>query len=212
MKKILLIEDRHKRQRLFRQQTDIKFEDYNDILDNCIEDKYNAFLSEMLIGSFDLSSYDIIISHKSAFADANELILKKLTDHCKKHSKSLVLFSGGIVGNYYTSDEYEVLELNSKTFYSQNLALYLETIKTDNDNLLMLAYGKQWELNIILKVIESINLYIDTKDVTLRKYIDVPSLESINIISRTIDLNDEMEKIIDFRDYLLDIVKGLADE
>ena len=153
MKKVLLIEDRYKRQRLFSQQTGIELEKYSDILDNCIEDKYNAFLNEMLIGDFDLSPYDIIITHKSAFGDDNDNVLKKLQEHCKKHSKPLVLFSGGIVGNYYNSEVYEVMELNSKTFYSQNLILFLDAIKEQNENLLMLSYGRQWKLNIILNVI-----------------------------------------------------------
>jgi hypothetical protein len=107
---------------------------------------------------------------------------------------------------------YEVLELNSKTFYSQNLTLFLDAIKEKNDNLLMLSYGKQWQLNIILNVIESLNLYIDTKDIKLRKYIAIGSLEPINLVNRTIDLNGDMGKIIDFRDDLLNIVKDVADE
>ncbi len=212
MKKVLLIEDRYKRQQLFRQQTGIELEKYSDILDNCIEDKYNAFLNEMLMGGFDLSSYDIIVTHKSAFGDNNDLILKKLTEHCKKHAKTLVLFSGGIVGNYYNSEVYEVLELNSKIFYSQNLILFLEAIKEENENLLMLSYGRQWKLNIILNVIESLNLYIDTEDVDLRKYVDICSLEPINIACDTIDLNDKMDKIIKFKDCLLNIVRDAVDE
>ncbi len=212
MKKVLLIEDRYKRQRLFRQQTGIELEKYSDILNNCIEDKYNAFLNEMFLGNFDLSSYNIIITHKSAFGDDNDVILKKLKKHCKRYTIPLVLFSGGIVGNYYNSDVYEVLELNSKTFYSQNLILFLEAIKEQNENLLMLSYGKQWKLNIILNVIESLNLYIDTEDVLLRKYVDISSLEPINIVCDTIDLKDKMKKIITFRDCLLNIVRDAADE
>ena len=212
MKKVLLIEDRYKRQQLFRKQTGIKLEKYSDILDNCIEDKYNAFLNEILLSEFDLTSYDIIITHKSAFGEDNDVILKTLTEHCKKYTKPLVLFSGGIVGNYYNREVYEVLELNSKTFYSQNLTLFLDAIKEENENLLMLPYGRQWQLNIILNVIESLNLYIDTKDVELRKYVDIGSLEPIKMVNSTIDLNDDMDKIKDFRDYLLNIVKDVANE
>jgi hypothetical protein len=212
MKKVLLIEDRYKRQQLFKKETGIDLEKYSDILDNCIEDKYNTFLNEMLIDNFDLGYYDVIITHKSAFGADNDVILTKLTEHCKKNAKPLVLFSGGIVGNYYNREVYEVLELNSKTFYSQNLTLFLDAIKEKNDNLLMLSYRKQWQLNIILNVIESLNLYIDTKDIELRKYIDIDSLEPINLVNKTIDLNGDMEKIIDFRDGLLNIVKDVADE
>lgn len=212
MKKILLIEDRYKRQRLFSQQTGIELEKYSDILNNCIEDKYNEFMNEILIDDFNLGSYDIIVTHKSAFGDDNGVIIEKLEKHCEKYNKPLVLFSGGIVGSYYNSEVYKVLELNSKTFYSRNLILFLEAIKKENENLLMLPYGKQWKLNIILNVIENLNLYIDTKDVDLRKYVDMDSLTSINIACDSIDINDEMKKVIAFRDCLLTIVKDAANE
>ncbi len=212
MKKILLIEDRTRRQQLFTIQTGIKLENFSDILDNCIEDKYNEFLNEMLQGIYDLNTYDIIISHKSAFGDNNGSVLKKLEEHCKEYDKSLVLFSGGIVGNYYNSEEYEVLELNSKTFYSKNLALFLEAVKKQNENLLMLCYGTQWKANIMLNILENLNLYIDTEDDKLFKYIKMNKLEQLDISCGIININDDMKKVIHFRDCLLEIVKDLANE
>ena len=212
MKKILLIEDRYDRQHRFKLQTGIDLEKYRDVLDNCIEDKYIEFLNEMLQGTYDLNTYDIIISHKSAFGDNNSILLKKIEDHCREYGKPFILFSGGIVGNYYNSEVYEVLELNSKTFYSQNLPLFLEAIKDKNENLLMLSYGKQWKANIILNILENLNLYIDTVDDELFKYIDMSKLEQIDIGCDTININDEMKKVMNFRDCLLDIVKDLIDE
>ena len=208
MEKILLIEDRYTRQKRFSLETGIDLEKYSDILDNCIEDQYNAFLNEMLAGTYDLAFYDIIISHKSI--DAR--ILKQIEDHCKSYAKPLVLFSGGIVGNYYNGDVYEVLELNSKTFYSQNLTLFLDALRKNEENLLMLSYGKQWKANLILNVLESLNLYIDTEDKELFKYIDMSKLTQIDTECDQINTNDNMEKMIKFRDCLLNTVKGFADE
>jgi hypothetical protein len=212
VKKILLIEDRYERQYLFRQQTGIDLEKYNNILDNCIEDKYNTFINDILIGDFNLGAYDIIITHKSAFGNDNDIILKKLEKHCQGHNKPLVLFSGGIVGNYYNSEVYEVLELNSKIFYSQNLVLFIEAIKEQNENILMLAYGRRWKLNIILNVIENLNLYIDTKDFDLRKYVNINSLEPLNIMCDFVSINDSIEKLTEFRDCLLNIVRDEIDD
>ena len=45
MKKILLIEDRHTRQKRFSLETGINLENYSDVLDNYIEDDYNAFFN-----------------------------------------------------------------------------------------------------------------------------------------------------------------------
>ncbi len=213
MKKILLIEDRHTRQKRFSLETGIDLEKYSDILDNCIEDQCNAFLNEMLSNTYDFTPYDIVIFHKSAFEKDNDnaKILKQIKDHCKSSAKPLILFSGGIVGNYYNSEVYEVLELNSKTFYSQNLTLFLEAVKKSEENLLMLSYGKQWKANLILNVLESLNLYIDTEDIQLFKYIDMNKLTQIDIACSKVDINDDIKKITDFRDCLLDIVKDLAD-
>ena len=212
MKQILLIEDRTRRQQLFSAQTGIKLENFNDILDNRIEDRYDEFLNEILQDNFDLSPYDIIVSHKSAFGDNNGSVLKKLEDHCREYGKSLVLFSGGIVGNYYNNEEYEELGLNSKTFYSQNLTLFLEAVKKQNGNLLMLCYGKEWKLNIMLNVLEHLNRYIDTEIDDLLDKIDLDSLEQIGIECDKININDSMEKMIGFRECLLKIIKGFADE
>ena len=51
--------------------------------------------------------------------------------------------------------------LNSKSFYSQNLELFLEDAKASREeNLLLLAYGKKWKINIILNTLAKINLFI----------------------------------------------------
>ena len=213
MKKILLIEDRTTRQRRFANKTGIKLDKYSNILDNCIDDKYNAILSEMRQDNFDFSSYDIIVSHKSIFSDeSNSDILRKIEDHCKTYKKSLVLFSGGIDGSYYNNEIYEILELNSKTFYSRNLTLFLDAVKKEKNNLLMLSYGEHWKLNILLNVLENLNLYIDTADSELFKDIDLDRLEQIDIVCGNLDINDNMEKVVASRDSLVDIIKGLTDE
>lgn len=212
MKKILLIEDRHTRQKRFSLETGIDLEKYSDILDNCIEGQYNAFLNEMLAGTYDLAPYDIIISHKSAFGNDNGKVLKQIEDHCKSTSKPLILFSGGIVGNYYNSDVYEVLELNSKTFYSQNLTLFLEAVKNNEENLLMLSYGQQWKANLILNVLERLNIYIDTKNNAEFDKIDMSKLVQTGIKYDTVTIRDDMKEVRTFRDCLIGRVKELGDE
>ncbi len=158
---ILLIEDRTERQKLFMRETNIDLDDYNDILDNVIKDKYQKFLQDMEKGTFDLDKYTVIISHKSAFGDDNSIFLQKLEDYCILQEKPFVLFSGGIDTNYYEKTDYELLELNSKLFYSENLKLFLDTAKEKEPNILIMAYGKQWRLNILLNVFEKMNLKIE---------------------------------------------------
>jgi hypothetical protein len=146
MKKILLIEDRAKRQERFMDDTGIDLSKYSDILDNETDKNYYELI---LNEGINLSQYDIIISHKSI--GGNSKVIDKLKEHCKKTNTPLILFSGGISANYYNDDDNFIeMEINSKTFYSQNLEIFLKAVKSENENILMLAYGKRWELNILL--------------------------------------------------------------
>lgn len=158
MKKIALIEDRYKRQTHFLEQNSINIDDYEINLDNFIEEKATNILENIFNNHIDLIEFDIIICHKSV--ENNTLILGNIKDYCKKYQKTLVLFSGGISVNYYDNSEFEFLELNSKTFYSQNLKLFLESIKTYNEDIMMLCYGEQWKQNIVANVLEKTNLFI----------------------------------------------------
>ncbi len=158
MKKIALIEDRYPRQRKFLEQNNINLDKYCDVLENFIEEKASNILENISNDSFDLNEFDIIVCHKSV--KNNTVILGNLKDYCKKSQKTLVLFSGGISVNYYDNSEFELLELNSKTFYSHNLFLFLESIKTNNEDIMMLCYGEQWKQNIVANVLEKTNLFI----------------------------------------------------
>ena len=159
--KIALIEDRVKRQKDFLEKNNINFNSYLDLLDNFIEEKANNLLENIVNDSFDLLKYEIIICHKSVeYDDKNSVIISNLKKYCKSHNKILVLFSGGISVNYYDNSEFEYLELHSKTFYSQNLVLFLEAVKTNNEDIMMLCYGEQWRKNIVANVLEKTNLSI----------------------------------------------------
>ena len=158
---ILLIEDRSERQQLFMKETGIVLNHYSDIVDNIVDLKYEEFLEKFKKNTFDLERYSVIISHKSAFNDDNILMLNKLENYCKSNNKPLVLFSGGIDMNYYDNSEYEIAEINSRVFYSENLKLFIDATKERKENLLILIYGKKWKLNLMLNVLEKVNLFIE---------------------------------------------------
>ena len=117
MRKILLIEDRSHRQKDFLRLSNINLNDYTDILDNKIDNKYEEFIKDIQNDSFDLSIYDVIIAHQSIFINDFKLILGKLKNYCKDNHKKLVLFSGGNETSYI-DDEYEELGLSSEDFYN----------------------------------------------------------------------------------------------
>lgn len=158
MKKILLIEDRYKRQANFLDQNYIDLSNYPNILDNTINEAAANILEDITNNSFDFSIYDIVICHKSV--QNNTIVLSNLKEYCKTNQKTLILFSGGISVNYYDNSEFEYLELNSKTFYSQNLVLFLEAVKDETEDIMMLCYGEHWKQNIVASILEKTNLFI----------------------------------------------------
>ena len=208
MKKIALIEDRYKRQAHFLEQNLINLEDYEDVLENFIEEKASNILENISNDSFDLDKFDIIVCHKSV--ENNTVILGNLKDYCKKFQKTLILFSGGISVNYYDNSEFEFLELNSKTFYSQNLLLFLESIKTNNEDIMMLCYGEQWKQNIVANVLEKTNKLlnkIDDKVIYLKfgNFIDIKKLDKINYNFYTLEIENNRttkNEIENFKDSL----------
>ncbi len=189
MSRILLIEDRTPRQKRFFNETKIDIESYSDILENAIDEGYQKIFDELQNDTFDFDEYSIIISHQSAFGDENTSLISKLEKYCHDTNKTLVLFSGGIDPNYYLKDDdFELLEVNSKIFYSQNLKIFLEDFRSGNFQPLILSYGNRWRLNILLYVLESLNVYLEMmkKDKVLytaflRDNPEMKTMETLNI-------------------------------
>ena len=158
---ILLIEDRHDRQ--FRALNSAKFslEGYDDVLENAIGESYETIYQKLKNDSFEPKSYRAIITHKSAYSDDDRVkILSKLQQHCKREKIPLVYFSGGLESRYHYDTELELIEINSRHFYSNHLKLFLEEVRKGNINPQILLYGKNYKLNIMLNTLEKINLTI----------------------------------------------------
>ena len=211
MKKIALIEDRTKRQELFIEATKIDLDGYLDILDNIIEDSYQEFKDTILKDDCILDKYDIIISHRSAFEDKNSQILSIIEKHCEKFGKPLIYFSGGISVNLYSHDNFDKLILNSKTFYSQNLKIFLDAVKEDKENILMLSYGNNWKLNIVLNNLENVNLFLERyklgkKDIDEFDNSKIRELEQIDFPFFNVKL-ETIDAIKKFRDALVEFIE-----
>ena len=162
---ILLIEDRTERQNRFTSQTgiDLDKKKYTNIIDNKISKEYDKLFAEFKNDNYNLDKYSIIITHRSAFSKKNSEILDKLKEYCKRERKTLIFFSGGISNSVHFTTPFEFLLLNSKTFYSNNLKIFLKDyIKNDKANIRILAYGKDWSINLLLNKLEKINLFICT--------------------------------------------------
>lgn len=209
MKKIAIIDDRAQRQEHFLEKTGIDLNKYMDFLDNFIEEKASNLLENIINNSFDLNAYSYIICHKSV--EKNTLVLSNLKTYCKEHHKTLVLFSGGISVNYYDNSEFELLELNSKTFYSDNLKLFLESARNGKEEVLMLCYGEHWKQNIVANVLEKTNKLLSKLEeekivyAKFASFVEIEKLSKIehNFFELSIDNNRIMKvDIVRFKESL----------
>lgn len=192
MKKILLIDDRARRQYNSTKDTGIDLTNYNDIIDNFTSDSYKQLLKRFRNDDFDmLNDYETIITHRSAYDEINSQVLDILKDICRKEKKKLVFFSGGISSTFYQQEPFEFLLLNSKVLYSKNLKLFLEA---DKPNILMLGYGKKWKLNILLNILEKINKYIESNNANEVLYNKFTNKINIVLLKNFIDIKDPTTK------------------
>lgn len=173
MHKILLIEDRIERQELFSRESGFDFAYYSNFLDN-----------RTSLDGVELEHYSTIICHRSAFGDSDSNVLDNFKDHCKKTQAQLVFFSGGISSTFYSYKDYEFLLLNSKSFYSHNLQIYLDDVlEKGNSNLRLLAYGKNWKINLLLNTLAKVNLFIseniDKEKIKAQRLMTYSQIENI---------------------------------
>jgi len=196
MSKILLIEDQLERQNNFMSFLDFSLTDYKEVLNNAILENYQTISKELKDDIFNFDEYDIIIVHKSAFENEVRTVISKLEHFCKETKKSLVLF-GGDASSYYNNNEYEHLQINSKFFYSENLKLFLDDYIEGNKNLLILSFGKKWQLNIVLNVVEKINFFLEKnndEDIVYQEFrneTDINQLDNIEYSFYKVDVDED---------------------
>lgn len=161
MKKVLLLEDRLKRQETYISDANVDLQEYVDknILDNKIgieytdiTDSFEEFFKE------NVEKYNTIIVHESALKSIDKVDFLK--EFCINNELSLVLFSGGVNFNSYSNEEHELVYLNSRDLYSKNFKLFLDEIENNgNFDLLLLLYGINYKKNILLSVFDNIDTF-----------------------------------------------------
>ena len=101
-----------------------------------------------------LETYSVIMLHRSAFDTSTR---NSLIEFLSKSKKKLVFFSGGITGSQISKiSSLEFLLINVNQFYSENLFYFLNN---GAQNLLELAFGKDWQLSNLIDAFEKLVLY-----------------------------------------------------
>jgi len=155
---ILLIENKRDRIGGFEER-DIDFDKYPNIQVILYDDKCNNILDEFLEDNNKFNEYDTIIIHETIYyKDKVETLFKVLEQYIKSKNKTLVKFSGQ---NTQSSFMNNILTIKPSKLY-QYLEIFLNE---DNSNILMLAYGKNWDLNPLCNYLEKLNIFIETFEI-----------------------------------------------
>lgn len=206
--KILLIEDRPTRQHNFTHNLKINLNDFSILKNVCGGDEFHFFKEKISnqISFFD--DYSIILVHRSALT-ADERI--SLIEYVNDKSKILVLFSGGISSTLIQKiGKGKLLTINSKDFYSDNLVLFLKNLGKE---ILELAFGTHWELNLLIGAHEKISFYnlnftkrplqvilddLNLPQWIMDKYVNIQSslIEKDQLASINKYIHDDIKKIL----------------
>lgn len=101
-----------------------------------------------------LDEFSLIMLHRSAFETSTR---NGIIEHLKKSNKKVVFFSGGITSCQINKiDSLDFLLINVNLFYSENLFYFL---KNNGDNLLELAFGREWQTSILIDTYEKLVIY-----------------------------------------------------
>ena len=153
MRNIILIEDKTKRDSLVL--ANIDFEKLSNI-ETIFGDKCSNFLTKGLSA---FEAFDVIMIHQTFIENDSSIKLIELKDYCNDNNKDLVVFSGeGDAINLQNN----CLSLPAITFYS-NLEVFLKDDSNDR-HVLILAYGENWSLNMLLNIIEKLSIYISNHE------------------------------------------------
>lgn len=152
MSKILILEDRPSRQRLFlpNREKDIEtllsisglsiplVDDCKKIIDEINHERY--LFKDTL---------KLLIIHKSSINSKGLMYVYK---ECKDQCIKIIFFSGGIAQLNYHNENLEFLNINSSDLYSARLIPFVRNFIQDKvDNLLELVY-ENWELTYLLQL------------------------------------------------------------
>lgn len=147
MRKILFLEDRPERQKIFLPSKEKDVDELSNIdelimpiADDCKKIISSINQEEYAIGN-DIS---LVIIHKTSLSTQG---LHYINSICEKNNIDLILFSGGIDQLIYNNEKNNVLEINSSDIYTNKLIPFINKyIQDENTNLLELV-NSNWQIS-----------------------------------------------------------------
>lgn len=152
---ILLVEDRPVRQQIYSNNSGVNLGSFPNLKNVCGGEEFYSVREKIIkeINYFD--KFDILMFHRSALSTKERTTL---IDYVRYNLKTLIFFSGGISAtNIQKVGKSQLLTINSKDFYSENLELFLIN---EGKEISELAFGANWKLNQLIGASDKLALYI----------------------------------------------------
>jgi hypothetical protein len=190
--KLLLIEDRPDRQKLFlpNKEKDIETLSKIEKLWMPIGKECKEIIDKINKEDFDTADLKLIMIHKSALIPPG---VNYLIEQSEKKKINLVFFSGSIDQTIYNNENFEFLNMNSKEFYSENLIPFLVDFISEENTQLLFLKDKNWRLSYLFLFNQLYYNYEIEKDQTTKDRLE-DTKKILGIIKENLD---EVKKDID---------------
>jgi hypothetical protein len=190
--KVLLIEDRPDRQKLFlpNKEKDIETLSKIEKLWMPIDNECKEIIDKINKEDFDTTDLKLIMIHKSALIPPG---VNYLIEQSEKKKINLVFFSGSIDQTIYNNENFEFLNMNSKEFYSDNLIPFLVDFISEENTQLLFLKDKNWRLSYLFLFNQLYYNYGIEKDQTTKDRLE----DTKKILGINKDNFEEVKKDID---------------
>ncbi len=182
---ILLLENKQSRQK----NIESSLNNYSDCLSNILGDEAcNHLLDDFLQDKSTFDKYDTIIIHESIYHDEErDQLFTEIKSYLQ--NKDLIKFSGNNI--QVSLQEKNILQISPATLY-ENIEVFLDEYRKESSNILMLAYGRNWEMNILLNILEKLNIFIENNS----KALNISIFRRKSGLSTLNELNPDFYKIL----------------
>ncbi len=184
MNRVLFLENNTIRQK----SKNIDFSNYQNL--TCVfgNESCNEILEKFESDKEIFEMYETLIIHESIYYDdKREVLFEALEEYCADTDKYIVRFSGS---HSQSSLSEKKLSLNDNKLY-ENIEEYLSENENNEAEIAMLAYGKKWDINMLLNTLEKINLSIENKTIEKKTKVSVKFKKDYNIYKLKILLPEE---------------------
>lgn len=209
MRKILFLEDRPERQRIFlpNGENDVSvLRNMRNIVMPELEDCKITISNINSNKTFIMDGISMIIIHESSLSTPGLIYLNK---KCKENKISAILYSGGISQTAFNNDDYDMLYVNSSDLYTERFIPFLENYINDSSSHLLELINANWRISYWFLLRQLLNTKeieeksknpdfdrIDVLEDKIEKASKVLGIELSQFNSNTDSLNKEIKKLL----------------